>query len=62
MTEVKRFKVILEQATSLAKGLMVVGMDRSDVKQHLVEKGYLPQVAQLATRHANHELYPGDRR
>jgi len=56
MDNIKNFKSIIVDATKLARGLMVVGMSTSDSKQHLVEKGFLPQVAQLACRHAEHDL------
>ena len=56
MNDIKNFKHILEEATQLARGLMIVGMSTPDTKQHLVEKGHLPQVAQLACRQAEQDL------
>lgn len=42
----------LQEAKDLAVGLLLVGMDYADVKQHLTEKGFEPQLAQMATRMA----------
>ena len=42
----------LQEARDLAIGLLLVGMDYSDVKQHLTDKGFEPGLAQMATRMA----------